>query len=162
MNTFGKTFFAGALAVLSAGLGSGLTAVSAAAQEAKQTIMPEDAEALAFQEAVGYSDAVISGGMIYLSGVVAVPVEGEETMAPAFTRAFEALGKTLERAGASWDDVVVFDTFHTDLAGQLNEFVEVKNRYVKAPFPAWTAIGVTSLYEPEALVEIKITARVPE
>jgi len=145
---------AGALAVLGA--------TSASAHEPKQTIMPEDADALAFQEAVGYSDAVIAGGMIYLSGVVAAPRQGEESMAPAFTRAFEALGNTLTRAGASWDDVVAFDTYHTDLAGQLNEFVEVKNRYIKAPFPAWTALGVSSLYEPEGLVEIKIMARVAE
>lgn len=146
--------FACALAMLGAG--------SAAAHEPKQTIMPEDAEALAFQEAVGYSDAVIANGMIYLSGVVAVPREGEDGMAPAFTRAFEALGNTLKRAGASWDGVVAFDTYHTDLAGQLDTFVTVKNRYIKAPFPAWTALGVSSLYEPEGLVEIKITARAPE
>jgi len=100
--------------------------------------------------------------MIYLSGVVAVPRDGEDSMVPAFTRAFEALGHTLKRAGASWDDVVSFDTYHTDLAGQLDEFVTVKNRYIKAPFPAWTALGVSSLYEPKGLVEIKILARAPE
>ena len=148
-------------AALSAALAA-LGTTAAAAQAPKQTIMPQDAEALAFQEAVGYSDAVIANGMIYLSGVVAVPREGEENMAPAFTRAFEALGRTLKRAGASWDDVVSFDTYHTDLAGQLDEFVTVKNRYIKPPFPAWTALGISSLYEPEGLVEIKITARAPE
>jgi len=147
-------------AALSAALAALGTA--AAAQAPKQTIMPQDAEALAFQDAVGYSDAVIANGMIYLSGVVAVPREGEDSMAPAFTRAFEALGRTLKRAGASWDDVVSFDTYHTDLAGQLDEFVTVKNRYIKAPFPAWTALGVSSLYEPNGLVEIKIMARAGE
>lgn len=156
MNSFGKAFFAGALAV------AGLGAASAAAHEPKQTIMPENVRQLAFQEAVGYSDAVIANGMIYLSGVVAVPREGEDSMAPAFTRAFEALGHTLKRAGASWDDVVSFDTYHTDLAGQIDEFVVVKNRYIKAPFPAWTALGISSLYEPKGLVEIKIIARAPE
>jgi enamine deaminase RidA (YjgF/YER057c/UK114 family) len=35
----------------------------------------------------------------------------------------------------------------------------VKNRYVTAPFPAWTAIGVSRLYEPTAVVEIKVVAR---
>lgn len=158
MTTLKHCVLAAALAMLAAGTAQ----AQDAAKPAKQAIMPEDPEALAFQNAVGYSDAVIANGMIYLSGVVAVPAEGEEGMAPAFTRAFEALGKTLHRAGAGWDDVVAFDTYHTDLAGQLNEFVEVKNRYIKAPFPAWTALGVSSLYEPEALVEIKITARVGE
>ncbi len=145
-----------------AGVLVALAATVASAQEPKQTIMPEDPDALAFQEAVGYSEAVIVDGMVYLSGVVAGPAEGETSMAPGFTRAFDHIGTILARAGAGWDDVVTFDTYHTDLAGQLDEFVEVKNRYIKAPFPAWTAIGITSLYEPTGLVEIKITARVPE
>ncbi len=85
MNSFGNAIFAAALAL--AGAGAGLGATSAAAHEPKQTIMTENTEALAFQEAVGYSNAVIANGMIYLSGVVAVPREGEESMAPAFTPA---------------------------------------------------------------------------
>ncbi|WP_114521656.1 Rid family hydrolase [Altererythrobacter sp. ZODW24] len=132
----------------------------ALAQDEIQTIMPENPDALAFQTAVGYSEAVIVDGMVYLSGVVAGPAPGETTMTPGFTRAFEQIGKTLERSGSSWGDVVTFDTFHTDLAGQINEFVEVKNRYIKAPFPAWTALEVSGLYEPTAWVEIKIMARV--
>jgi enamine deaminase RidA (YjgF/YER057c/UK114 family) len=31
----------------------------------------------------------------------------------------------------------------------------------KEPFPAWTAVGVTALYEPEAIVEISVHALVP-
>ena len=48
-------------------------ATGASAQDAqpKQTLMPENEEARAFQEAVGYSSAVIHGDTIYLSGVVA-------------------------------------------------------------------------------------------
>jgi len=129
-------------------------------QAAIETVMPEDPEALAFQEAVGYSDAVIVGDLVILAGVVAVPEEGDEGMGPAFTRAFDQIGNTLTRAGVSWDDVVEFETFHNGPMGpQLDELVPVKNRYITAPFPAWTAVGVTELYEPTALVEIKVTAR---
>ncbi|NCP20145.1 MAG: hypothetical protein GW855_13415 [Erythrobacter sp.] len=137
----------------------------AQAQDAppKQTLMPENAEARAFQEAVGYSSAVIHGDTIYLSGVVAGPLEGEDSMEPAFTRAFEYLTRTLERLGATWDDVLVFDTFHQGPMGpQLDALVPVKNRYITAPFPAWTAVGVTELYEPTALVEIRLTVRNPQ
>ncbi len=129
-------------------------------QAAFETVMPENPDALAFQEAVGYSDAVVVGDLVILAGVVAVPEEGDENMQPAFTRAFEHIGATLERAGVGWDDVVELETFHAGPMGpQLDEFVEVKNRYISAPFPAWTAVGVTELYEPTALVEIKVTAR---
>ena len=150
-----NTAFAGALAAL-------VMATCAQAQEAKRTLMPENDEARAFQEAVGYSDAVIHGDTVILSGVVAVPVEGDDGMEPSFVRVFEAIGRTLERAGANWDDVIEIETFHTDLAGQINAFAEVKNRYIKAPFPAWTAIGISALYEPTALVEVKVTARLPQ
>ena len=149
------TAFAGALAAL-------FMATSAQAQEAKRTLMPENDAARAFQEAVGYSDAVIHGDTVILSGVVAVPMEGDEGMKPSFVRVFDAIGRTLERAGASWDDVIEIETFHTDLAGQINAFAEVKNRYIKAPFPAWTAIGISALYEPAGLVEVKVTARLPQ
>ncbi len=136
-----------------------LAASPASAQDARfETVMPTDPEALAFQEAVGYSDAVIVGDMVYLSGVVAGPAEGETDMAPGFARAFDHIGTILTRAGVSWDDVIAIETFHTDLPGQIETFAEVKNRYIKAPFPTWTALGISALYEPTALVEIKITA----
>ena len=30
------------------------------------------------------------------------------------------------------------------------------------PFPAWTAVGVTELYSPDAIVEISVTALIPK
>jgi enamine deaminase RidA (YjgF/YER057c/UK114 family) len=129
------------------------------AKDAANVIMPEGAESLAFQKSVGFADAVIAGDTIYLSGVVAAPAAGETSLKPAYERAFARIGATLKRAGVSWDDVVDLTTFHTNLAGQINEFVEVKNRYIKEPFPAWTAIGITTLYEPTAVTEIKIVVR---
>ena len=42
------------------------------------------------------------------------------------------------------------------MAVQLDDLVTVKNRYIKAPFPAWTAVGVTELYEPTAVTEIRL------
>lgn len=150
------------LAAWATSLATALAASPALAGEAKTSLMPTDPQALSFQQAVGYADAVVAGDTIYLSGVIAAPEPGEEGMAPAFDRAFAAIGATLARAGAGWNDVVDLTTFHTDLAGQINEFAEVKNRYIKAPFPAWTAIGITALYEPTGVVEIKVTARRPK
>lgn len=48
------------------------------------------------------------------------------------------------------------------MAAQLDALVPVKNRYITAPFPAWTAVGVTELYEPAAVTEIKLTLRKPQ
>jgi enamine deaminase RidA (YjgF/YER057c/UK114 family) len=141
-------------------LAAGLLPATATARDPANVLMPENPEARAFQEAVGYATAVIAGDTIYLSGVVAGPAAGESDLAPGYERAFAHIAATLARAGASWDDVVDITTFHTDLAAHIDGFAAVKNRHVKAPFPAWTAIGVSRLYEPTAVVEIKVVARV--
>jgi enamine deaminase RidA (YjgF/YER057c/UK114 family) len=141
-------------------LAAGLLPFTATARDPANVLMPENPEARAFQEAVGYATAVIAGDTIYLSGVVAGPAKGESDLAPGYERAFQHIAATLARAGASWDDVVDITTFHTDLAAHIDGFAAVKNRHVKAPFPAWTAIGVSRLYEPTAVVEIKVVARV--
>lgn len=132
------------------------------AQSARQSatvVMPPDKASLEFQNAVGFADAIVTGDTIYLSGVVAAPAPGETGLAPAYDRAFARIAGVLERSGATWDDVVDMTTFHTDLAKQVDSFVEVKNRYVKSPFPTWTAIGISALYEPTAVTEIKVVAK---
>lgn len=149
-------------AAVAAVLLAALPAAPAAARGANKVLMPENAEARKFQEEVGYADAVIAGDTIYLSGVVAGPRKDDAGLEPGFERAFARIAATLARAGASWDDVVDMTTFHTDLPGTIDAFVAVKNRHVKLPPPAWTAIGITALYEPSALVEIKVTAKLPK
>ncbi len=121
--------------------------------------MPENPEALAFQQQFGFSDAVIHGDTVYLSGVVAgAPPAGADPVAH-YDRTFQRIGAILARAGSSWDNVLDITTFHTDIDASLTPLAEAKNRHVKAPFPTWTAIGVKRLYEPTATVEIKIVAR---
>lgn len=123
-----------------------------------KSILADDPAIRAAQEEYGYADAVVAGGTVYVSGVVAYLNEDEEDMAPAFARVFERLGRTLDRLNLGWENVVAIDTFHTDLGGQSATFKQVKNRYIKAPFPAWTAVGVTELARPRSLAEIKLTA----
>lgn len=142
-------------------MAAALIAAPAAAREADKVLMTEHPQGRAFQEAVGYSDAVTAGDTIYLSGVVAGLAKGETDLAPGYDRAFKMIAATLARAGASWDDVVDITTYHTDIGAHIDGFVAVKNKYVKAPFPTWTAIGVSRLYEPTAVVEIKVVAVKP-
>lgn len=132
-----------------------------AAATAAESLMPTDPAALQQQIEFGYADAVIAGDTIYLSGVIAAPRDGETTLVPAYERAFARIAATLARAGASWVDVVDMTTYHTDLASQANDIKTVKNRYVRAPFPAWTAIGISKLFQPTGVTEIKVTAKRP-
>jgi enamine deaminase RidA (YjgF/YER057c/UK114 family) len=129
-------------------------------QDAK-VLMATEADDLKLQERVGFSDAVITGDTIYFSGLVAVPNPGETDFRPAYERAFARLGRILARAGASWDDVVEITSFHTDMKTQMGPMIAVKNKYIREPHPAWTAIGVAHLGDPRALTEIRMIAKLP-
>jgi len=133
-------------------------ALAGARQDAK-VMMPSDPAALKIWEDWGFSDAIVAGDTIYLSGVVAGVREGETDLRLAYTRAFERIGEILKNAGASWDDVVEITSFHTDLTTQMPAIVAVKKNYVKPPFPAWTAIQVSRLIPTNGITEIKIVAK---
>lgn len=128
--------------------------------EPKQTIMPEKPENRTFFDQFGFSEAVVHNGTVYLSGIIVGPPREGMTEEQAYDRVFAHIGKILERAGSSWDDVIDMTTYHVDIEQSMPALSAVKNRYVKAPFPAWTAIDIDRLFSPDGLVEIKITARV--
>ncbi len=149
-------------ALMTAGVATLCLTSTASAQEPKQVLMPENPQANALFEQFGFSEAVIDRGTIYISGVIAGPPAEGQSPEDAIDAAFQRIGRTLERAGSSWDDVVDVTSFHTDLAASGEAFVTVKHRYLKAPFAAWTAIGIDALYIPGALVEVKVVARVTQ
>ena len=112
-----------------------------------------------------YAPAVRAGDTLYLSGIVAT-LQGEENennpedLEAAFDRCFDALEKVLKEAGADFSHVVEMTTFHTELIHQLGPFTTSKDKYLKAPYPAWTAIDADRLYPERGLVEIKLIAYV--
>ena len=148
------------LACLSAAMLLPGSAFAGARQEA-QVFMSPDPEELKFQQEWGYANAVVSGDSVTLSGVVAGLRPGETDLRASYTRTFERIEGILRSAGVSWDDVVDITSFHTDLATQMPAIVAVKNRYVKPPYPSWTAIQVVRLIPDNGITEIKIVARKP-
>ncbi|OWU86539.1 hypothetical protein ATO6_07055 [Oceanicola sp. 22II-s10i] len=78
-----------------------------------------------------------------------------------FATAFEALAAILAEAGATLADVVELTTYHVDMARHMQTFTEVRDRYLSAPYPAWTAIGVAELLVPGGLVELRAIAARP-
>jgi enamine deaminase RidA (YjgF/YER057c/UK114 family) len=71
--------------------------------------------------------------------------------------AFRQLERTLREAGATLDDIVSLTSYHTDMA-HLEAFRAVKDEFIRAPYPAWTIIGVAALASPEMLVEVAAIA----
>lgn len=150
------------MSALVAALALAAVPVSAGARQEATVLMPEHPELRRFSEEWGYSDAIVAGDTVYLSGMVAGLRPGETDLQAAYARTFDHIGGVLARAGVTWDDVVDITSYHTDLTTQMPAIVAVKNRYVKAPFPTWTAIEVARLIPDRGITEIKIIAKLPK
>ncbi|RWX14444.1 RidA family protein [Rhizobium hidalgonense] len=110
----------------------------------------------------GYSAAIRSGDLLFVSGQVGSRSDG--TAEPDFERqvrlAFENLKATLGAAGCTLDDIVDVTSFHTDPENQFGTILAVKQEiFSKAPYPNWTALGVNWLAGFD--FEIKVIARIP-
>jgi enamine deaminase RidA (YjgF/YER057c/UK114 family) len=82
------------------------------------------------------------------------PADPEEQLRGAFRN----IASTLAAAGASWSDVVEINSYHVGLRGQADFLLRVAAEFLRAPYPAWTPVGVTELWPPEAVVEIRCVA----
>lgn len=121
-----------------------------------------------------YAPARRAGDFLYVSGVIAGPAPDEARDAAAFKvqarRAFGHLQRALAAGGAGFADVVMINTFHVwDGPGfqgtrdeQFAAFSAVKDEFMAAPHPAWTAVGTTGLLAPNGVVEIQMIAYVPQ
>lgn len=109
-----------------------------------------------------FAPAVIDGDHLRCSGVIGLrpDLTVPEDVAEQFTLAFENLGGLLAEAGLTFADVVELTSYHVGLQGHGEEFMAVKDTFITAPYPAWTAVGVAELAVPGALVEIRALARV--
>lgn len=126
----------------------------------RKAIFPAGRHAL--YEKHGYSAAIESKDLLFVSGQVGSLEDGspEPDFEKQVARAFENLRNTLEAAGCTFEDVIDVTTFHTDPENQLDSMMKVKNSIFKeAPYPAWTAVGVTWLAGFD--FEIKVIARLP-
>jgi enamine deaminase RidA (YjgF/YER057c/UK114 family) len=108
-----------------------------------------------------FAPAVRAGELLLCSGQIGIGPDGRapDDLEKQFTLAFEAVKAILDEAKLGFSDVVELTTFHVGLLQQIGVFMAVKDRYLPAPFPAWTAIGVSELAFPGGLAEVRVTAR---
>ncbi|EGT5687134.1 MULTISPECIES: RidA family protein [Cronobacter] len=128
---------------------------------AREPVFPAHRHAL--YEEHGYSAAIRSGDLLFVSGQVGSRADG--TPEPDFDAqvrlAFENLRATLAAAGCTFDDLVDVTTFHTDPQNQFPTIMAVKQAiFPQPPYPNWTAVGVTWLAGFD--FEIKVIARIPD
>ena len=128
----------------------------------RDAIYPGNSARHALYDAHGYSPAVRSGDLLFVSGQVGSREDGspEDSYLGQVERAFANLKAVLQAAGCSFDDIIDVTTFHTDPEAQLPILMPVKDRFFpERPFPTWTAVGVTWLAGFD--LEIKVIARIP-
>lgn len=118
-----------------------------------------------------FAPARVEGSIVYVSGVVVGSRDGKPLDVPGFEaaarRAFTQIAALLEASGSGSGDIVDLTTFHVfgspSFKGAKREHIDafrrVKDEFVKAPYPTWTAIGVSELFPDGGLVEIRVIAR---
>jgi enamine deaminase RidA (YjgF/YER057c/UK114 family) len=104
--------------------------------------------------------ATRTGDTIRVSGHTCETIDHTFAADPAqqIRDTFENIASTLAEAGASWADVVDITSYHIGLSDQAEIVLEIAAEFLGDPFPAWTACGVTELFDPEAVIEISCVA----
>jgi enamine deaminase RidA (YjgF/YER057c/UK114 family) len=103
---------------------------------------------------------------VAIAGQVAMDEHGElvgpDDPVAQTERVFENLGLALAAAGATFEDIIKFGVFVTDMS-ILPVVREIRDRHIdRAQPPASTAVQVAALFRPGFLVEIEALAVVKE
>ena len=110
-----------------------------------------------------YSEAVMAEGqrMLFISGMTARDkdgnIVGKGDMKAQTRQVMENIKAILEKAGATFDQIVKVTVFITDM-GRFKEIHEVRAQYFKKDYPASTMVQVSGLVSPELLIEIEAFA----
>lgn len=125
---------------------------------AKDIIVPNEDKAL--YKNFHFASAARANGFVLCSGQIGTQAGGgvPESAEDEFRNAWKSVGKVLTAAGLGYGDIVEISSFHVGLQNNLGTFMKVKDEFVKEPYPAWTAIGVSELAVVGARVEIRVVA----
>ena len=125
---------------------------------AKDIIVPNEDKVL--YQNFHFASAARANGLVLCSGQIGTQAGGSvpESAEEEFRNAWKSVGKVLTASGLGYGDIVEISSFHVGLQNNLGTFMKVKDEFVKEPYPAWTAIGVSELAVAGARVEIRVVA----
>src|SRR5258708_1872897 len=113
-----------------------------------------------WESSVGYSRAVQVGNQLEISGTVALDENGVVGKGDYYVQTRFILTKiedVLARAGFGLKDVVRTRMFVTDIR-HWEEIGKAHGEFFRDVKPVTSMIGITSLIDPDYLVEIEVTA----
>lgn len=110
-----------------------------------------------------FAPVLDTGEFVFLSGVTGVhpDLSVSEDSETQFRDTFRSVATHLRAAGLDFEHIVEMTTYHVGLRKHLSIFMKIKDEFIRAPYPAWTAIGVTELITPGTLLEIRVVAQRP-
>jgi 2-iminobutanoate/2-iminopropanoate deaminase len=110
-----------------------------------------------------YTDAVRSGGLLFLSGIVPIDVEGklvgEGDVVEQTRQIFRNMELVLRAAGCTFADVVKLTSFLLDVNDRA-KINPVRQEFFGDARPASTLVEVSALAVPGALLEIEAVAAI--
>ncbi|HTR71674.1 MAG TPA: Rid family hydrolase [Mycobacteriales bacterium] len=117
-----------------------------------------------FYAATGIPAAVRTGNVVRLTGHTGDRADGTFCDDPEeqTRQTFQNVAATLADAGLQWSDVVEITTYRVGLRAQADVALRVAAEFLEAPYPAWTDVGITELFEPEAVFEMRCVAIVSD
>ena len=118
-----------------------------------------------WEEEVGYSRVARVGNIVEVAGTTAVDDKGNTVgMGDPYLQTkfiFEKIEKYVKKAGASLADIVRTRMYVTDIA-QWEEIGKAHEEFVRKIKPVATMVEVNRLVDPDLLVEIEVTAIIPQ
>ncbi len=105
-----------------------------------------------------------AGGVLRLTGHTGETGDGSLPANPEaqIRQVFNNIADTLAEAGVDWSNVVEINSYHVGLQIQTETVLKVASEFLNDPYPAWTAVGVSELIYPDAIVEISCVAVFPK
>jgi enamine deaminase RidA (YjgF/YER057c/UK114 family) len=110
----------------------------------------------------GYSPAIVSGDLLFVSGMVGARMDGtpEPDLKLQIQLAFDNLQEVLAAADCTFDDVVDLTFFLIDPEASVGLTIEaMKKAFPHEPLPNATVVGVNWLAGFQ--LEVKVIARIP-
>lgn len=124
----------------------------------KTAVIPGDMQT--YHDDWKMSPGLACGDFVFLTGFTGADPSGDMSSDPEaqMRNAFKKVERVLAEAGLDFSAVVEMTTYHVGLRKHLQLFKSIRSEFVRAPYPAWTAIEVAGFVHEDAIVEVRVIA----